>query len=64
MSNVNKNTLKIFNPIQANIFIKNNCIVVGCGFGKGSKVYIEFLRDEHFNMVLTKWQRHDFRTEE
>lgn len=53
-------TIKIFNPIQANVFIQNNCKVVGSGFGSRSKIYIEFLRDEHFNKILRKWQNHEF----
>lgn len=55
-----KNTIRILNPKQIDVFIKNDCKPVGCGVGYGGKIYIDFLRDEHFNSVLKRWQKHEF----
>lgn len=47
--------MKIFNIKQANIFIQNGAMVVGCGLGNKYKTYIEFEVNEVFKELLRKW---------
>jgi hypothetical protein len=47
--------MKIFNIKQANIFIQNGAIPIGCGLGNKYKTYIEFLENEIFKDLLQKW---------
>ena len=55
-----KNTIRILNPKQIDVFIKNGCTPVGCDVGYGGKVYIDFVRDEPLNVILKKWQKREF----
>ena len=48
---------QIFNLYQANLFIQQGCRVVGIGLGKRGKVYVSFLKDERFNLLLEKWNQ-------
>lgn len=52
--------MKIFNIFQANIFIKNNGKVIGCGLGNKNKTYIEFEDNETLYMLLEKWNNKIF----
>lgn len=52
--------MKIFNFKQADIFIKNGCTVTGCGIGNKFKMYIEFLENETFKNILTRWMAKEF----
>lgn len=53
--------MKIFNIKQANIFIQNNCIVIGCGLGNKYKTYIEFEEDNKFKDLMRKWKNKEFK---
>ena len=52
--------MKIFNIKQANIFIKNGCVVVGCGLGNKNKTYIELREDLTFIELMKKWDEKKF----
>lgn len=52
--------MKIFNVKQANIFIKNNCLVISCGLGDKGKVFIEFKEDLNFYKMMTRWLNKEF----
>lgn len=55
-----KKTIRILNPKQIDVFIKNGCKPVGCGVGRSARIYIDFLRDEQLEVTLKKWQNHEF----
>ncbi len=48
-------TKKIFNIRQADVFIKNGLVAVGCGLGNKDKTYIEFEQNSLFRDLLTKY---------
>ena len=53
--------MKIFNIKQANIFIKNGAMVIGCGLGNRDKVYIEFDKNNKiFKDLMTRWMAKEF----
>lgn len=52
--------MKIFNIKQANIFMNNGCIAVGCGLGDKGKVFIVFREDDTFEAMLSKWHNKEF----
>lgn len=45
----------IYNPRQADFFIKAGLRVLGVGKGTQGEVYIKFLRDEISEQVFTLW---------
>jgi len=51
--------MKIFNIKQADIFVKNNAIVIGCGLGNKNKTYLEFEENKIFRELLEKWLRRE-----
>lgn len=55
-----KETFRILNPKQIDTFIKNGCTPIGCGVGRGNKIYVDFKNDDHFCVILKKWQNHEF----
>ena len=51
--------MKIFNIKQADIFIKNGAMPIGCGLGNKYKTYIEFKEDDVFKDLLRKWHNRE-----
>jgi hypothetical protein len=45
----------IYNPDQADYFIKNGLLVIGAGKGKFNDFYYKFVRDEQAEEVFKKW---------
>jgi hypothetical protein len=45
----------IYNPEQADYFIKNGLQVVGAGKGQLKDIYFKFIRDEQAEEVFTRW---------
>lgn len=45
----------IYNFYQADFFIKNDCIVLGCGTGSKGDRYILFLDDDVYRIAYTNW---------
>jgi hypothetical protein len=48
-------TVKIYNLIQANVFIQHGATVIGCGLGNKYKTYLEFEENELFKELMNKW---------
>ena len=54
-----KDTIAIYNLLQANVFIKEGCIVLGVKKRKiDNKVAVVFKVDDIFEEVMTKWQKY------
>lgn len=53
--------MKIFNIKQADVFIKNKCIVIGCGLGNKYKTFIDFKEDDVFRNMMKKWLNKEFK---
>ena len=53
-------TKMIFNISQADLFIKQGCIPVGCGLGRKNKVYVEFKVNALFLEMMDKWKNKEF----
>lgn len=47
--------MRVFNIVQADIFIKNKATVIGTGLGDRYKIYIEFEDNQIFKTLLEKW---------
>lgn len=47
--------MKIFNIIQANYFIENGCLVIGCSIGDKCKVCIVFKEDKLLEKYKKIW---------
>lgn len=57
-----KDTIAIYNLLQANVFIKEGCIVLGVKKRKiDNKVAIVFKVDDIFKEVMTKWQKYEYK---
>ncbi len=52
--------MKIFNIKQADIFIKNGAMAIGCGLGNKHKTYIEFEENEIFKELMKRWMAKEF----
>lgn len=48
--------MKILNFIQANYFIENGCLVIGCAIGDECKAYIEFKEDDVLDKYMDIWR--------
>lgn len=48
-------TKKIFNIKQADAFIKNGLMPVGCGLGNKDKTYIEFEQNSLYKNLLNRY---------
>lgn len=49
----NRQSLKIYNPYQADFLVQNGCMIKKIGINK--RVYIEFYVDEFFNKYMKIW---------
>lgn len=52
--------MKIFNIKQADIFIKNGAIPIGCGLGNKYKTYIEFKDNQILQDLMKRWMAKEF----
>lgn len=55
-----KETIRILNPKQINVFLENKCVPVHFGIGHKKKAYIDFLLDENCKNILQQWREHKF----
>lgn len=55
-----KQTKMIFNIKQADIFVKNDCKIVGVGLGNKNKVYFLFEVDPQFEYMMAQWDNRKF----
>ena len=52
---VNLKLFYIYNPEQADFFIKNGATVLGAGKGKFNDVYVKFARTKKEEEIFNKW---------
>lgn len=52
--------MRIFNIKQADIFIKNKAIPIGCGLGNKYKTYIEFKENDNLKQLMKRWMAKEF----
>ena len=52
--------MKIFNIKQAEIFIKNGAVPIGCGLGNKYMTYIEFEENKILEDLMKRWMAKEF----